>query len=150
MKIASVVTSIFPFMILKNFGSITSIVYYIYENEFTFKTVYIARHVDLLVLGYNLKGYLDYMEIIFNLLSVVIVYKSRFHDKRYLDVNLLISVIKSASVMPKLHYIISLYFWFIAFIIHYDTIYGKYTNAIVNMLLCPPQYLLKNNLLSLQ
>lgn len=150
MKIASVVTSIFPFMILKNFGSITNIVYYIYENEITFKTVYIARHVDLLVLGYNLKGYLDYMEIIFNLLSVVIVYKSRFHDKRYLDVNLLISVIKSASGMQKLHYIISLYFWFIAFIIHYDTIYGKYTNAIVNMLLCPPQYLLKNNLLSLQ
>jgi hypothetical protein len=150
MKIASVVTSIFPFMILKNFGSITSIVYYIYENEFTFKTVYIARHVDLLVLGYNLKGYLDYMEIIFNLLSVVIVYKSRFHDKRYLDVNLLISVIKSASGMQKLHYIISLYFWFLAFIIHYDTIYGKYTNAIVNILLCPPQYLLKNNLLSLQ
>jgi len=150
MKIASVVTSIFPFMILKNFGSITSIVYYIYENEFTFKTVYIARHVDLLVLGYNLKGYLDYMEIIFNLLSVVIVYKSRFHDKRYLDANLLISVIKSASVMPKLHYLISLYFWFIAFIIQYDTILGRYTNAIVNMLLCPPQYLLKNNLLSLQ
>jgi hypothetical protein len=150
MKIASVVTSIFPFMILKNFGSITSIVYYIYENEFTFKTVYIARHVDLLVLGYNLKGYLDYMEIIFNILSVVIVYKSRFRDKRYLDVNLLISVIKSASGMQKLHYIISLYFWFIAFIIHYDTIYGNYTNAIVNMLLCPPQYLLKNNLLSLQ
>ena len=150
MKIASVVTSIFPFMILKNFGSITSIVYYIYENEFTFKTVYIARHVDLLVLGYNLKGYLDYMEIIFNILSVVIVYKSRFHDKSYLDANLLISVIKSASGMQKLHYIISLYFWFIAFIIHYDTIYGKYTNAIVNMLLCPPQYLLKNNLLSLQ
>jgi len=150
MKIASVVTSIFPFMILKNFGSITNIVYYIYENEITFKIVYIARHVDLLVLGYNLKGYLDYMEIIFNLLSVVIVYKSRFHDKRYLDVNLLISVIKSASGMQKLHYIISLYFLFIAFIIHYDTIYGKYTNAIVNMLLCPPQYLLKNNLLSLQ
>lgn len=150
MKIASVVTSIFPFMILKNFGSITNIVYYIYENEITFKIVYIARHVDLLVLGYNLKGYLDYMEIIFNLLSVVIVYKSRFHDKSYLDANLLISVIKSASGMQKLHYIISLYFWFIAFIIHYDTIYGKYTNAIVNMLLCPPQYLLKNNLLSLQ
>ena len=150
MKIASVVTSIFPFMILKNFGSITSIVYYIYENEITFKTVYIARHVDLLVLGYNLKGYLDYMEIIFNLLSVVIVYKSRFRDKRYLDVNLLISVIKSASVMPKLHYLISLYFWFIAFIIQYDTILGRYTNAIVNMLLCPPQYLLKNNLLGLQ
>jgi len=150
MKIASVVTSIFPFMILKNFGSITSIVYYIYENEFTFKTVYIARHVDLLVLGYNLKGYLDYMEIIFNLLSVVIVYKSRFRDKRYLDVNLLISVIKSASGMQKLHYLISLYFWFIAFIIQYDTIYGKYTNAIVNILLCPPQYLLKNNLLGLQ
>lgn len=150
MKIASVVTSIFPFMILKNFGSITNIVYYIYENEFTFKTVYIARHVDLLVLGYNLKGYLDYMEIIFNLLSVVIVYKSRFHDKSYLDANLLISVIKSASVMPKLHYLISLYFWFIAFIIQYDTILGRYTNAIVNMLLCPPQYLLKNNLLSLQ
>src|SRR5210317_61927 len=150
MKIASVVTSIFPFMILKNFGSITNIVYYIYENEFTFKTVYIARHVDLLVLGYNLKGYLDYMEIIFNLLSVVIVYKSRFRDKRYLDANLLISVIKSASVMPKLHYLISLYFWFIAFIIQYDTILGRYTNAIVNMLLCPPQYLLKNNLLSLQ
>jgi hypothetical protein len=137
-------------MILKNFGSITSIVYYIYENEFTFKTVYIARHVDLLVLGYNLKGYLDYMEIIFNLLSVVIVYKSRFHDKSYLDANLLISVIKSASVMPKLHYLISLYFWFIAFIIQYDTILGRYTNAIVNMLLCPPQYLLKNNLLGLQ
>jgi hypothetical protein len=137
-------------MILKNFGSITSIVYYIYENEFTFKTVYIARHVDLLVLGYNLKGYLDYMEIIFNLLSVVIVYKSRFRDKRYLDANLLISVIKSASGMQKLHYLISLYFWFLAFIIHYDTIYGKYTNAIVNILLCPPQYLLKNNLLGLQ
>jgi hypothetical protein len=137
-------------MILKNFGSITSIVYYIYENEFTFKTVYIARHVDLLVLGYNLKGYLDYMEIIFNLLSVVIVYKSRFHDKSYLDANLLISVIKSASVMPKLHYLISLYFWFIVFIIQYDTILGRYTNAIVNMLLCPPQYLLKNNLLGLQ
>ena len=78
---------------------------------------------------------------------MVIIYKSTIHDKRYLDVNLIISVIKSAFGIPKLQYIISVYFWMIAFIIHYDTIYGKYTDIIVNLLLCPPQYLLKNNII---
>ena len=150
MKLASAITSLFPFMILKNFGSVTSVCYHLHKNEFTFKLVYISRHIDFLLLGYLLKGYLDYMELIFNFLSMIIIYKSSIHDKRYLDVNLLISVIKSASGMSKLHYLVSLYFWFLAFIIHYDTIYGKYTNVIVNLLLCPPQYLLKNNILSLQ
>jgi len=60
---------------------------------------------------------------------------------------LIISVIKSTFGIPKLQYIISVYFWMIAFIIHYDTIYGKYTDIIVNLLLCPPQYLLKNNII---
>lgn len=146
-EIVSAITSLFPFMILKNFGSVTSIFYHLRKNEFTFKLMYMSRHVDLLVLGYLLKGYLDYMELVFNFLSMVIVYKSSVHDKKYMDVNLLISVIKSASNMYKLHYIISLYVWCIAFIIHYDTIYGKYTDILVNLLLCPPQYLLKKNLL---
>ena len=150
MEIASAITSLFPFMILKNFGSVTSLFYHLHRNETMYKLVYISRHVDLLRLWYVLKGGFDYMELVFNFLSVVIVYKSRFHDKKYLDVNLLISVIKSASGMSKLHYLVSLYFWFLAFIIHYDTIYGKYTNVIVNLLLCPHQYLLKNNILSLQ
>lgn len=146
-EIVSAITSLFPFMILKNFGSVTSIFYHLRKNEFTFKLMYMSRHVDLLVLGYLLKGYLDYMELVFNFLSMVIVYKSSVHDKKYMDVNLLISVIKSASNMYKLHYIISLYVWCIAFIIHYDTIYGKYTDILVNLLLCLPQYLLKKNLL---
>jgi hypothetical protein len=150
MEIASAITSLFPFMILKNFGSVTSLFYHLHRNETMYKLVYISRHVDLLVLGYKLKGGFDYTELVFNFLSMIIIYKSSIHDKRYLDVNLLISVIKSASGMSKLHYLVSLYFWFLAFIIHYDTIYGKYTNVIVNLLLCPPQYLLKNNILSLQ
>lgn len=146
-EIVSAITSLFPFMILKNFGSVTSIFYHLRKNEFTFKLMYMSRHVDLLVLGYLLKGYLDYMELVFNFLSMVIVYKSSVHDKKYMDVNILISVIKSASNMYKLHYIISLYVWCIAFIIHYDTIFGRYTDILVNLLLCPPQYLLKKNLL---
>lgn len=146
-EIVSAITSLFPFMILKNFGSVTSVCYHLHKNEFTFKLVYISRHIDFLLLGYLLKGYLDYMELIFNFLSMVIVYKSSFRDKRYMDINLLISVIKSASSMRKLHYIVSLYFWFLTFIIHYDTIYGKYTDILVNILSCLPQYLLKKNLL---
>lgn len=147
-EIVSAITSLFPFMILKNFGSVTSIFYHLRKNEFTFKLMYMSRHVDLLVLGYLLKGYLDYMELVFNFLSMVVIYTSRsVRDKRYMDVNLLISVIKSASSMRKLHYIISLYVWCITFIIHYDTIYGKYTDTVVNLLLCLPQYLLKKNLL---
>ena len=146
-EIVSAITSLFPFMILNNFGSVTSMFYHLHKNEFTFKLMYMSRHVDLLVLGYLLKGYLDYMEFIFNFLSMVIVYKSSVHDKKYMDVNLLISVIKSTSSMRKLHYIVSLYVWCIAFIIHYDTIFGRYTDILVNLLLCPPQYLLKKNLL---
>lgn len=146
-EIVSAITSLFPLMILNNFGSVTSMFYHLHKNEFTYKLVYMSRHTDLLVLGYLLKGYLDYMEFIFNFLSMVIVYKSSVHDKRYMDVNLLISVIKSTSSMRKLHYIVSLYFWFVAFIIHYDTIFGRYTDIVVNLLLCPPQYLLKKKLL---
>ena len=147
-EIVSAITSLFPLMILNNFGSVTSMFYHLHKNEFTYKLVYISKHVDLLFLGYLLKGYLDYMEFIFNFLSMVIVYKSSVHDKKYMDVNLLISVIKSTSSMRKLHYIVSLYFWFIAFIIHYDTIFGRYTDIIINLLLCPPQYLLKNNIIA--
>lgn len=150
MKIASAITSLFPFMILKNFGSVSSVFYHLHRNETMYKLVYISRHVDLLRLGYVLKGGFDYMELVFNFLSIVIIYKSNIHDKKYLDVNLIISVIKSAFGMSKLHYLVSLYFWFVAFIIHYDTIFGRYTDIIVNLLLCPPQYLLKNNILSLQ
>ena len=146
-EIVSAITSLFPLMILNNFGSVTNMFYHLNKNEFTYKLVYMSRHVDLLVLGYLLKGYLDYMELVFNFLSMVIVYKSSVHDKKYMDVNLLISVIKSASSMRKLHYIISLYVWCITFIIHYDTIFGKYTDILVNLLLCLPQYLLKKNLL---
>ena len=146
-EIVSAITSLFPLMILNNFGSVTSMFYHLHKNEFTYKLVYISKHVDLLFLGYLLKGYLDYMEFIFNFLSMVIVYKSSVHDKKYMDINLLISVIKSTSSMRKLHYIVSLYCWFIAFIIHYDSIFGRYTDILVNLLLCPPQYLLKKNLL---
>jgi len=135
-------------MILENLGSITSVFYHIHKNEFMYKLVYISRHVDLLRLGYVLKGSFDYMELIFNFLSIVIIYKSNTDDKNYMDINLMIGVIKSTFGIPKLQYIVSLYFWMIAFIIHYDTIYGKYTDILVNLLLCPPQYLLKNNILN--
>jgi len=147
-ELASAVTSLFPFMILENLGSITSVFYHIHKNEFMYKLVYISRHVDLLRLGYVLKGSFDYMELIFNFLSIVIIYKSNTDDKNYMDINLMIGVIKSTFGIPKLQYIVSLYFWMIAFIIHYDTIYGKYTDILVNLLLCPPQYLLKNNILN--
>ena len=146
-ELASAVTSLFPFMILENLGSISSVFYHVHRNESMYKLVYISRHLDLLRLGYVLKGDFDYMELVFNFLSMVIIYKSTIHDKRYMDINLIISVIKSTFGIPKLQYIISLYFWMIAFIIHYDTIYGKYTDIIVNLLLCPPQYLLKNNII---
>ena len=146
-ELASAITSLFPFMILENLGSISSVFYHVHRNESMYKLVYISRHLDLLRLGYVLKGDFDYMEIVFNFLSMVIIYKSTIHDKRYMDINLIISVIKSTFGIPKLQYIISVYFWMIAFIIHYDTIYGKYTDIIVNLLLCPPQYLLKNNII---
>jgi len=146
-ELASAVTSLFPFMILENLGSISSVFYHVHRNESMYKLVYISRHLDLLRLGYVLKGDFDYMELVFNFLSMVIIYKSTIHDKRYMDINLIISVIKSTFGIPKLQYIISVYFWMIAFIIHYDTIYGKYTDIIVNLLLCPPQYLLKNNII---
>ena len=146
-ELASAVTSLFPFMILENLGSVSSVFYHLHRNESMYKLVYISRHLDLLRLGYVLKGDFDYMELVFNFLSMVIIYKSTIHDKRYMDINLIISVIKSTFGIPKLQYIISVYFWMIAFIIHYDTIYGKYTDIIVNLLLCPPQYLLKNNII---
>ena len=146
-ELASAVTSLFPFMILENLGSISSVFYHVHRNESMYKLVYISRHLDLLRLGYVLKGDFDYMEIVFNFLSIVIIYKSNTDDKNYMDINLMIGVIKSTFGIPKLQYIISVYFWMIAFIIHYDTIYGKYTDIIVNLLLCPPQYLLKNNII---
>ena len=61
----------------------------------------------------------------------------------------LIGIIKGVYGMKRFHYIISLYFWFTAFIIHYETVLGRYTDIMVNLLLCPPQYLLKNNILAL-
>jgi hypothetical protein len=148
MEIASAITSLFPFMILKNFGSVTSLFYHLHRNETMYKLVYVSRHVDLLVLGYKLKGYLDYMELVFNFLSVVMVYKSSIHDKHIIQINIMISLIKSASNMRKLDYLGSLYFWIVAFIVDYDTIYGNYTDIIVNLLLCPPQYLIKKYIIA--
>ena len=142
-------TSLFPFMILENLGSISSVFYHLHRNEFTYKLVYISRHVDFLILGYKLKGTLEYMELLFNFLSMIIIYKATVRDKKYMDVNILIGIIKAGYGMKRFHYIISLYFWFIAFIIHYETILGRYTDIAVNILLCPPQYLLKNNILDL-
>ncbi|QOR60159.1 hypothetical protein [Bathycoccus sp. RCC716 virus 1] len=142
-------TSLFPFMILENLGSISSVFYHLHRNEFTYKLVYISRHVDFLILGYKLKGTLEYMELLFNFLSMIIIYKATVRDKKYMDINILIGIIKGGYGMKRFHYIISLYFWFTAFIIHYETILGRYTDIAVNILLCPPQYLLKNNILAL-
>jgi len=146
-ELASAITSLFPFMILENLGSITSVFYHVHKNEFMYKLVYISRHLDLLRLGYMLNGGLDYMELIFNFLSIIIIYKSTTDDKKYMDINLMIGVIKGTFGIPKLQYIVSVYCWIVAFIIHYDTIFGRYTDIIVNLLLCPPQYLLKNNII---
>ena len=146
-ELASAVTSLFPFMILENLGSISSVFYHVHRNESMYKLVYISRHLDLLMIGYMLKGGFEYMELVFNFLSMIIVYNSSIHDKKYMDVNLIIGIIKSTFGMPKLHYLVSLYFWFVAFIVHYDNIFEKYTDIIVNLLLCPPQYLLKNNII---
>jgi len=146
--LASSITSLFPFMILENLGSISSVFYHLHRNESMYKLVYISRHLDLLMIGYMLKGGFEYMELVFNFLSMIIIYNSNIHDKKYMDVNLIIGIIKSTFGMPKIHYLVSLYFWFVAFIVHYDTIFGKYTDIIVNLLLCPPQYLLKNNIIS--
>ena len=147
-EIASAITSLFPFMILENFGSVSSVFYHLHRNETMYKLVYISRHVDLLRLGYVLKGGFDYMELVFNFLSMVIIYKSSIHDKHIIQMNIVISLVKSASNMRKLDYLVSLYFWIIAFIVDYDTIYGNYTGIIVNLLLCPPQYLIKKYIIA--
>jgi hypothetical protein len=141
-KIVSVITSVFPFMILGNFSSLTNIIYHLHSNDVTYKTVYIARHIDLLILEY-IWNRLQHIDILFNFLCIIIICKSGIDDRKYLDVNLIVGVIKSASNMSRLHYVISLYFWFIAFIIHYDNILGRYSDIVVNLLLCPPQFLLK-------
>lgn len=147
-ELASAVTSLFPFMILENLGSISSAFYHLHRNESMYKLVYISRHVDVLLLGYILKGYIDYIEIVFNLLSLVIVYKTSIRDKHIIQMNIMISLIKSASNMRKLDYLVSLYFWIVAFTVDYDIIYGKYTDIIVNLLLCPPQYLIKKYIIA--
>lgn len=141
-KIVSVITSVFPFMILGNFSNLTNIIYHLHSNDVTYKTVYIARHIDLLILEY-IWNQLQHIDILFNFLCIIIICKSGIDDRKYLDVNLIVGVIKSASNMSRLHYVISLYFWFIAFIIHYDNILGRYSDIVVNLLLCPPQFLLK-------
>jgi len=141
-KIVSTITSVFPFMILGNFSNLTNIIYHLHSNDVTYKTVYIARHIDLLILEY-IWNRLQHIDILFNFLCIIIICKSGIDDRKYLDVNLIVGVIKSASNMSRLHYVISLYFWFIAFIIHYDNILGRYSDIAVNLLLCPPQFLLK-------
>tara|TARA_B100001996_G_scaffold331158_1_gene279659 strand:+ start:1642 stop:2094 length:453 start_codon:yes stop_codon:yes gene_type:complete len=141
-KIVSAITSVFPFMILGNFSNLTNIIYHLHSNDVTYKTVYIARHIDLLILEY-IWNRLQHIDILFNFLCIIIICKSGIDDRKYLDVNLIVGVIKSASNMSRLHYVISLYFWFIAFIIHYDNILGRYSDIVVNLLLCPPQFLLK-------
>jgi len=141
-KIVSVITSVFPFMILGNFSNLTNIIYHLHSNDVTYKTVYIARHIDLLILEY-IWNRLQHIDMLFNFLCIIIICKSGIDDRKYLDVNLIVGVIKSASNMSRLHYVISLYFWFIAFIIHYDNILGRYSDIVVNLLLCPPQFLLK-------
>jgi len=147
-ELASAVTSLFPFMILENLSSISSAFYHLHKNESMYKLVYISRHVDVLLLGYILKGYIDYIEIVFNLLSLVILYKTSIRDKHIIQMNIMISLIKSASNMRKLDYLVSLYFWIVAFTVDYDIIYGKYTDIIVNLLLCPPQYLIKKYIIT--
>ena len=54
-NLTSSFTSLFPFMILENLGSISSVFYHLHRNEFTYKLVYISRHIDFLILGYKLK-----------------------------------------------------------------------------------------------
>ena len=92
-NLTSSFTSLFPFMILENLGSISSVFYHLHRNEFTYKLVYISRHIDFLILGYKLKGTLEYMELLFNFLSIIIIYKATVRDKKYMDINILIGII---------------------------------------------------------
>ena len=155
-EIVTAITSLFPFMILQNFSSLASFVYHLssafgHENENIYKSIYILNHIDMLLLGYVWDQQIKYLQIVFHVLSILIIYKCKLleseTDRRYIDLNIAISVIKSTIDMiyiSKINYIICLYFWGVAFIIHYEKIYGKYSDIVVNFILCPSQYILKN------
>ena len=120
-----------------------------YKSEIIYKKYKSFLHVGLSILFYSWERKISFLNILFHALSVSVIRKceplKNYDDRMKIDtlgyIGIFASTIGLYSI-NKIHYVISLYFYFISNTIYQADLYDGLTNSIVNLLLITPQYLL--------
>ena len=120
-----------------------------YKSQLIYKRYKSFTHVGLSVLFYAQKEKISFLNILFHVLSISLIRKSEplKNSDDLVKINacgyigIFASTISLYSI-NKIHYILSLYFYFMSNTIYQMELYGGFTDNIVNLLLVTPQYLL--------
>lgn len=168
MELLSAVTSLFPVLVSSLFPmSYVSlsfmihcpfkILYHVnnaytanmYRSQLIYKKYKSFLHVGLSILFYSWESKISFLNILFHALSISVIRKceplKNDDDRMKIDtlgyIGIFASTIGLYSI-NKIHYVLSLYFYFISNTIHQMELYDGLTNSVVNLLLITPQYLL--------
>ena len=105
-----------------------------------------------MVLHYAWNNRLKFLYTLFNILSVSVIRVSKpLFDERdmvYINSFSIVGIFNSMIYVyhvSKIQFILSLYFYILAFAINEDKTYGGLSDSAVNVLLVVPQYLLLTN-----
>jgi hypothetical protein len=120
-----------------------------YKSELIYKKYKSLLHVGLSILFYAQEHKISFLNILFHALSISLIRKceplKNKDDRMKINacgyIGIFASTISLYSI-NKIHYILSVYFYFIANTIHQTELYDGFTDSIVNLLLVTPQYVL--------
>jgi len=120
-----------------------------YKSELIYKKYKSFLHIGLSILFYAQEYKISFLNILFNALSISLIRKCEplrnEDDKMKINacgyIGIFASTISLYSI-NKIHYILSIYFYFVANTIHQTELYDGFTDSIVNLLLVTPQYVL--------
>lgn len=123
-----------------------------YKSQIVYKRYRSFVHVGFMVLHYARNNRLKFLYTLFNILSVSVIRVSKpLFDERdmvYINSFSIVGIFNSmiyVYYVNKIQFILSLYFYILAFAINEDKTYGGLSDSAVNVLLVVPQYLLLKN-----
>ena len=120
-----------------------------YKSELIYKKYKSLLHVGLSILFYAQEYKISFLNILFHALSISLIRKSEplrnKDDRMKINVCGYIGIFASTISLysiNKIHYILSIYFYFVANTIHQTELYDGFTDSMVNLLFVTPQYVL--------
>lgn len=123
-----------------------------YRSQLVYKRYRSFVHVGFLVFHYAWNDRIRFLYTLFNLLAISVIRISNpltdTRDMKYINSFSVIGIFNSIIYIyhkSKMYFMLSTYFYIMAFVINEDKLYGGLSDSIVNLLLVVPQYLLLAN-----